>query len=139
MAIPIIGKIIDTVIDKGTDLISEFIPDKDKQAEFQMKLKLAALEDGQLERQAEVDMYEAQQETIQAELAQSDLYTKRTRPMLARRSMFSALGYAVGFELLAAFEYGSGAQWEILMLLASPGLAYMGVRGFEKWKAGGTK
>ena len=29
-------------------------------------------------------------------------------------------------------------QWEVLMLLYSPALTYMGVRGFEKWKSGGS-
>ena len=35
MAIPFLGKIIDTVVDKGADLISEFITDKDEAARLE--------------------------------------------------------------------------------------------------------
>ena len=59
MAIPILGKIIDTVIGKGADLISEFITDKDKAAEFTHKFKMAVLEDKASERELEAEMYKA--------------------------------------------------------------------------------
>lgn len=146
MSLPIIGDIVNAVINKGGDLISEFITDKDKAAEFRHKLELAVLQDKQLEREAEARMFEAQQETIQAELHQTDLYTKRTRPKIARRSFNMGIAYVL---LTAIPENGINLhwiildpwtfQWEVLLILYSPALTYMGVRGFEKWKGGGVK
>lgn len=141
MAIPFLGKIIDSVVNKGSDLISEFITDKDKAAEFEHKYRLALLEDDQLSRQFEADMFEAQQKTIQAELHQNDQYTKRTRPHIARQSWYITASYALAGTFLPVLptDWGLNAptlQWEIFLVLASPALTYMGVRGFEKWKHG---
>ena len=146
MAIPFLGKLLDTVVDKGASLISEFVTDKDKAAEFQHQFKLAVLQDGALERQVEADMFAAQQATIQAELQQTDLYTKRTRPIIARRSFYAGMGYVVltsipttGIDLYFTIVMPFTFYWEVLMVLYSPALTYMGVRGAEKWKGGGVK
>lgn len=141
MAIPFLGKIIDSVVNKGSDLISEFITDKDKAAEFEHKYRLALLEDDQLSRQFEADMFEAQQKTIQAELHQNDQYTKRTRPHIARQSWYITAAYALAGTFIPVLPTDLGlnapeVQWEIFLVLASPALTYMGVRGFEKWKHG---
>lgn len=141
MAIPILGKIIDTVFSKGSDLISEFITDKDKAAEFEHKYRIAVLEDGQLTQEIERDMFQAQQKTIQAELHQNDLYTKRTRPKIARQSWYVTAAYALSYMLfpVAPEAWGIGEpkfEWQIFLVLASPALTYMGVRGFDKWKNG---
>jgi len=145
VAVPFIGKIIDSLINKGSDLISEFITDPDKAAEFKHKFQMAALEDKASERELEVEIFKAQAETIQAELHQNDQYTKRTRPIIARRSFYAGLGYVLltalpveGINLYLVLLMPWQFQWEVLMLLYSPALTYMGVRGFEKWKAGGT-
>jgi len=101
-----------------------------------------------LELEVEERMFVAQQKTIQAELHQNDQYTKRTRPKIARRSFMGGLIYAlltalpvdgitipfINF-LIMPWQF----EWEVLMILYSPALAYMGVRGFEKWKNGGAK
>ena len=146
MAIPFVGKIIDSLINKGGDLLSEFITDKDEAARLSQAFKLAVLEDGALERQVEADMFAAQQETIQAELHQNDLYTKRTRPIIARRSFYAGMGYVLltaiptaGIDLYFVKLMPWQFQWEVLLLLYSPALAYMGVRGAEKWRSGGSK
>ena len=146
MAIPIIGDIVKAVVDRGGDLISEFITDKDKAAEFKHQLEIAVLNDKQLEREAETRMFEAQQATIQAELHQTVLYTKRTRPVIARRSFNMGLIYVL---LTAIPEAGLNFHyfvvmpwvfsWVVLLILYSPALTYMGVRGFEKWKGGGVR
>jgi len=146
VAIPIIGDIVKAVVDRGGDLISEFITDKDKAAEFKHQLEIAVLNDKQLEREAETRMFEAQQATIQAELHQTDLYTKRTRPVIARRSFNMGLIYVL---LTAIPEAGLNFHyfvvmpwvfsWEVVLILYSPALTYMGVRGFEKWKGGGVR
>lgn len=146
MAIPFLGKIVDSLINKGSDLISEFITDPDKAAEFTHKFKMATLADAASERELEVEMYKAQQGTIQAELHQNDQYTKRTRPIIARRSFYAGLGYVFLTSLPEdGLVFGTlftlmpwTFSWQVLLLLYSPALTYMGVRGFEKWKKGGS-
>lgn len=80
-----------------------------------------------------------------AELANTDVYTKRTRPLIARQSWYVAAAYALGINLV--FPIGEAANlwtsiptttfsWEVFLALAAPALTYMGVRGFEKWKHG---
>lgn len=84
-----------------------------------------------------------------AELAQSDIYTKRTRPMIARQSWYVAAIYALACHVLVPlFVYYNQVEeatktlplvtfsWEVFLALSSPALTYMGVRGFEKWKHG---
>ncbi len=138
------------------DLISEFIPDKDKAAEFVHKFEMATLEDKNLERQAEVAFEETMTNRITAELHQSDLKTKRTRPDIARQSWYLTIAYAIfstiGAPLLAYFTAQTGPDgeaiagifseitflWEVFIAIASPALTYMGVRSFDKWKIGGS-
>lgn len=79
-----------------------------------------------------------------AELAQSDVYTKRTRPLIARQSWYVAAAYAllchVGIPLYSAVNELPPLlvtfSWEVFLALCAPTLTYMGVRGFEKWKHG---
>lgn len=88
--------------------------------------------------QQETDADRQQQETIRAELAQSDEYTKRTRPKLARLSWYSVIGY-VGVSMISGMVAEVAdvpIEWAVLTVLASPVLAYMGVRTFDKWKIG---
>lgn len=152
MAIPFISKIIDKVIGVGGGIISKLVTDKDLakrlEHEFKGMVENNAAEFAQLELDAEKDMYVAQQKTIQAELHQNDQYTKRTRPNIARKSFYAGLAYAL---LTALPETGLAIPfsdavlmpWQfestVLMLLYSPALTYMGVRGFEKWKNGDGK
>lgn len=143
MAIPFLGKIIESVIGKGSEIIKELVTDKDlaKQLDHAFRTQMAANAASfkQLELASEQSMFEAQQKTVQAELHQSDLYTKRTRPKIARQSWYITAVYALSSMLLpmAPETWGLGApviQWNIFLVLASPALTYMGVRGFEKWK-----
>lgn len=145
MAIPFIGALLEKVIGVGGGIIKELVQDKDlaKQLDhaFRTQLSLQAAEFKQLELAAERDMFEAQQKTVQAELHQSDLYTKRTRPKIARQSWYITAVYALSSMLLPvvpeAWGLGEPAiDWQIFLVLASPALTYMGVRGFEKWKNG---
>lgn len=147
MGIPIIGAIIEKVIGVGGDIIKELVPDKDlaKRLDHAFKTQMLAHDANfkQLELSAEQAMFEAQQKTVQAELHQSDLYTKRTRPRIARQSWYVTAIYALSSMLLpmAPETWGLGEpsiQWNIFLVLASPALTYMGVRGFEKWKNGGA-
>ena len=137
MALPIIGTIIDRVVDKGAALISEFVTDKDQamrlEHEFRSQLSRENHDIQRLEIEAERDLTIAQQATIQAELHQSDLYTKRTRPKIARQSWYVAAGYAVLAALIPALpgDWGFGTfdfAWEVFLALSAPSMTYMGVR-----------
>lgn len=147
MAIPFIGKIIEKVIGVGGDIIKELVPDKDlaKRLDhaFRTQLSMEGATYKQLELTAEKEMFISQQETVRAELHQSDLYTKRTRPKIARQSWYITAAYAIAGTFLPVLPETWGLQapqmqWEIFLVLASPALTYMGVRGFEKWKNGRT-
>lgn len=147
MAIPILGKLWETIVDKGAGIISELVTDKDLAKtldhEFRTQMGQQSHEYKALELETETRMFEAQQKTIQAELHQNDLYTKRTRPKIARQSWYVTAAYALisTFLPMAPASWGLQApafQWEMFLVLASPALTYMGVRGFEKWKSGGS-
>ena len=145
MAIPFIGALLSKVVGIGGKIISELVTDKDlaKQLDhaFRTQISMEAAEFKQLELAAERDMFMAQQKTVQAELHQNDLYTKRTRPKIARQSWYITATYALSSMLLPVVpeSWGLGEpsiDWQIFLVLASPALTYMGVRGFEKWKNG---
>lgn len=146
MAIPFLDKILGSVVDKAGGIIQELVRDKDLAAKLEHELKAQlSSQDHEiqvLEQQLEKDMFQAQQETIQAELHQNDTYTKRTRPSVARKSFYAGLLYVLLGNMPEAGLWGFMPwqfDWTVLMLLYSPALTYMGVRGFEKWKAGGAK
>ena len=147
MGIPILSNLWETIVNKGGDIISELVTDKDLAKEldhaFRTQMETNSAEFKALETQVEADMFKAQQATIQAELHQNDLYTKRTRPKIARQSWYVTAAYALGTTFLPMAPVAWGLQvpllqWEMFLVLASPALTYMGVRGFEKWKGGGA-
>lgn len=132
------------IVDRGGSIISELVTDKDLANKlthaFKSQMAASEAEFKQAELEAETRIFEAQQKTIQAELHQNDQYTKRTRPSIARKSFYAGLAYALltslpekGLWIFMPWQF----EWSVLMLLYSPALTYMGVRGFEKWKNGG--
>ncbi len=152
MAIPILGNLIGKIVDKGGDIIKKMVSDKDLakrlEHEFRTQMGQNSADFNTLVVETEERIFAAQQKTIQAELQQSDLYTKRARPKIATKSFYAGLAYVLLSRLpvlgvqvpftdmvVMPFQY----EWEVLMLLYAPALTYMGVRGFEKWKAGGAK
>jgi len=154
MAIPFVGAIIDKLIDRGGAIISELVTDKDlaKQLDHEWRSQMAAQDHEYqvLESQIESDMFKAQQETIKAELHQSDLYTKRTRPKIARQSWYLTVGYTI-VSMVDSFimnlldftpEQVAASEvefvWEVFVAIAAPALTYMGVREFGKWKNPGS-
>ncbi len=108
--------------------------------EIQMARINAAREAERL--QAETAQTSEDQQTRRAEVQSNDRYTRRTRPKLARLSMYSALIYllfcGVIFPLIvAAYDSISalpGVDWSILMAIYAPALAYNGVRSADKWR-----
>lgn len=131
------------IVDKGGDIIKEVVRDKDLaeklEHEFRMRMGQNEHDFKMAEMEAEQKMFESQQQTIQAELHQSDLYTKRTRPKIARQSWSITALYGFSSVLLPILpvRWGLGVpafSWEIFITLAAPALTYMGVRAFDKWK-----
>ena len=150
MGIPLLGDLWGKIVDKGGSIISELVTDKDLakklEHEFRSQMETNSADFKQMELETETRIFEAQQKTIQAELHQNDQYTKRTRPTIARRSFYAGLAYAlltalptagVSFHFFTVMPWQF--EWSVLMLLYSPALTYMGVRGFEKWKKGGSE
>jgi len=148
MAIPILGDLWGKIVDVGGDIIKQLVTDKDlaKQLDHEFRSQMSREQSTfkQTELEVEERMFVAQQKTIIAELHQHDLYTKRTRPKIARQSWYITAAYAVAGTFLPVLPVDWGLQapalqWEIFLVLASPALTYMGVRGFEKWKGGGSE
>jgi hypothetical protein len=144
----ILSGLWEKIVDKGGSIISELVTDKDLakrlEHEFRTQMGTNAHEFQMAELEADTKIFEAQQKTIQAELHQTDLYTKQTRPKIARQSWYVTAAYAIGttFLPMAPVTWGLQVpilQWEMFLVLSSPALTYMGVRGFEKWRAGGAK
>ena len=150
VAIPFLGALIGKIADTGGDIIKKLVKDKDLAAQLEHEFRSKISEqDHELKAQVAViekDIFESHQKTVQAELQQNDTYTKRARPKIAIRSFYAGLAYVFmsrlptdgimfGAYTLMPWQY----EWEVLMLLYSPALTYMGVRGFERWKAGGAK
>jgi hypothetical protein len=150
MKVPFLGSLLEKVVEKGGDIIGKLVKDKDLAERLNHEFRIAVLDDEseiqKLAMESETRMFEAQQKTIQAELHQTDLFTKRTRPKIARRSFNAGLIYVLlsaipenGINLYWVIIEPWTFRWEVLLILYSPALTYMGVRGFEKWKAGGAK
>jgi len=141
--IPALGDLWSKVVDVGGGIISELVTDKDlaKELDHAFRTQMASQKheyDTEVLR-TETEIFKAQQVTVQAELHQTDLYTKRTRPKIARQSWYITAIYALSSMLLpvAPESWGLGEpviDWQIFLVLASPALTYMGVRGWEKWK-----
>lgn len=157
--------LLTTIADKAGNIIDQLVRDKDLAEQLKHNLSVQELgQDHEVQMafiQADRDVELAVQETAQAEQAQNDRYTKRTRPKLARKSFNLAAFYTFwsvidGFVIhlftwwgvdrwdLSAEQQAALAEqvqalqidfsWGVFIGLASPVLAYMGIRGFEKWK-----
>jgi hypothetical protein len=101
-----------------------------------LKLKVA-LEQIEADREKtkldhDLAMHQAQQATLQS----ADV--KAVRPTIANRHSYFTMGYVGAMELLNAFDYGTGANWEIAGLIASPTLAWFGFRTWDKFSKHGA-
>lgn len=83
MAIPIVGKIIDSVIDKGASLISEFITDKDKAAELEHQWR----------QHVSRENHEIKKIEIEAEKELEEEFSRRTIVMEGTASDLKAIPY----------------------------------------------
>lgn len=79
----------------------------------------------------EIEQHQQTQQTIQSGDNSTDEYTRRTRPLMARVSLWVTLLYGVSIELASVLGKGTGASWEVIGLLSAPAWAYMGLRTFD--------
>lgn len=91
------------------------------------------------EIEAEKVEFQEEQATHRAALQSSDVYTVRTRPLIARQSWYVACIYAITvcvitpfLKLVAAVSGDIPFSWEAYLALSAPALAYMGVRTLDK-------
>ena len=79
--------------------------------------------------------HEQQQLTIRNGDGADDEYVRHTRPMMARQSWYVVMAYIVGFEALKALNlFGTGASWDLAMILIAPASAYIGFRSLDKYR-----
>ncbi len=106
----------------------------------QMQTTLAQIEADKQKAQLDHDlgMHTEQQKTIRAGDASKDEYVSHTRPKIARQSFWAMVCYVIAFEAAHIFGKGTGANWELAGLIASPMLAYFGFRTWDKFSKQGT-
>lgn len=102
------------------------------QEESSIRAHVQAMEEIRLkDLQAE---HEQQQLTVRGGDGATDEYVRRTRPLMARQSWYATMGYVIGFEVAKAVGYGTGANWDLAMVLIAPAAAYLGFRTWDKIK-----
>ena len=69
----------------------------------------------------------------------NDVFTKRTRPLIARQSWYLTMAYGASTVVTAVIPKVTPIQfsWEAYVAMALPALFYMGLREVGKWKNGG--
>ena len=144
----IIGALTGGIGEKIVGTIDKFVTDKDLKAQLTHALSMAELTgEMDLERieiEANRDMQLQIEQTHQVALNQNDLYTKRTRPKIARQSWALCAGYMIltilGGGLMDPFVDADLSTLKfdpvVFGTLASPAFWYMGMRGLDKWKNG---
>lgn len=101
--------------------------------EIELGLALIEAEREKARLTHDLGMHTQQQETLR-----SGKEIKTFRPEIARRHSWFTVAYIFVMELLNAFDYGSGANWEIALLIASPVLAWFGFRTWDKFSKQGA-
>lgn len=131
-------------------IVDQLVPDKDLATQLKHNLAMTRLIGQQdIQKQliaAERDMEVEREKTHQARLQQNDLYTKRARPKVALESWRLAVLYA-GITFISPVLDGlftadlsnvPAFDPVVFTAIASPAFWFMGIRGAERWKAGGT-
>lgn len=118
---------------KIQQLVSQLPPEALVELE-KIKVELEREHNRRLELQlndAQAEHHETQT-TIRAGDVAEDEYVRQTRPKGARISLYASIGYVFLFDLLSAFDKGTGANFEIAGMLIAPFLTYMGWRELGK-------
>lgn len=101
----------------------------------QIELGLAQIE---AEREKARLTHDLGMHTQQQETLRSGKEIRTFRPEIASRHSWFTVAYVFAMELLDAFNYGEGANWEIALLIASPVLAWFGFRTWDKFSKQGA-
>jgi hypothetical protein len=135
------------VVEKVVGVVDKLVVDKDLREKLNAEFRKtqfvteAALEEARIASETQIQV--AQEVTHQAELNQADLYTKQTRPKIARQSWYVSGLYAVVCFVTDAVDLpylkDMDFVWEVYLAAAAPALTYMGVRSFDIWRSGGAK
>lgn len=148
-----IANAIDGVADVASDKqqaitnVIEGLSPEEQLAFAELQKDLAQIEERREKNKLdqELGLVQSDERRHLAEMNQSDVYTKRTRPKIARESWqlsaFYALSSTFIFPLIQPFiknQLPTFDAW-VFGAIAAPALTYMGVRGLERWKAGGAK
>jgi len=135
---------------KVGQIIDQLVPDRDLATNLKHQLDLTRLlGDQEIQKAAiaaERDIQVAAEETHRARLQQSDLVVKRARPKIALESWRLAITYAlitftspfIDGLLLADLSSVPAFDPLVFSSIAGPAFWFMGIRGAERWKAGGT-
>ncbi|MGQ8367116.1 hypothetical protein [Glaciecola sp. 1036] len=107
--------------------------DPNELSELKVELEKLEVEKKKLVLEHDETMHTQQQETIRTS---QDI--KGVRPAIASRHSWFTIVYIFVFELAAIFEKGSGSNWEITVLIASPTLAWFGFRTWDKFSKQGA-
>jgi hypothetical protein len=111
------------------------------------KIKVELEKEQNRRRELETADLQAEQATTQQTIregdANKDEYVRHTRPLMARQSWQVSAIYVVLFSVLQAFGYGTGADFDMVLLLLTPAWAYLGLRTLDGFaphpKASGQK
>lgn len=113
--------------------VNKIIADPALQLQYQQMLSSERLKFKEMEYADRQHAHQQQQETIRGGDTSQDAYVRETRPKIARQSWYGTLLYIFVFEASKLNGYGTGASWEIAMMLLSPCAAYYGFRTGDKF------
>jgi len=127
----------------GEVAVEAIIKDPALQLQYQQALIAERVKYQELSYQDKQAAHKEQQDTIRAGDKAEDEYVRHTRPMMARQSWYGTAIYVLVMEILKAASYGTGADWQIALVLMSPAAAYLGFRTGDKfaqaWRERATK
>lgn len=105
-----------------------------------------AIEEAKANATVAVAQETTEQVRFTTQVNESDIYTKRTRPTLARQSGYLAFAYAgvhmlslVGHAVAPTHVSEISFSVEVFLGIGSIALTYCGVRSIDMWRSGGAK
>lgn len=123
----------------GETAANRIINDPALQLQYQQMLSGERIKFSEMAYQDKQHAHQQQQETIRGGDSSDDTYVRHTRPKMARQSWYGTFLYVSVFEVLEAYGKGTGADWDIALILLSPAAAYLGFRTGDKfaeaWKS----
>lgn len=113
--------------------VNRIISDPNLQLQYQQMLSAERLKFAEMEYKDKQHEHEQQQTTIRGGDTSEDEYVRHTRPKMARQSWYGSALYIIGFETAKVLGHGTGADWDIALVLMTPAAAYLGFRTGDKF------